>query len=91
VRVVEIKHVERGTERRRDNPDKKGTDAMRRLMMLLVVLGLAQLGCRHVGGGCDCEHNAPASHGGGVITAVPAGAATVAPPMIGGGAAPMPK
>jgi hypothetical protein len=49
----------------------KGKDTMRRLLSLAALMLLLQVavGCRHIGGECDCEHayNGP-------VHAIPAGA-----------------
>jgi hypothetical protein len=54
-----------GAKESREPPPEKGMDTMRRIVALLALLGVIQfsIGCRHVAGGCDCEHagkNAPA-------------------------------
>jgi hypothetical protein len=62
---------------------------MRRVLAIVAVIGLVQFaaGCRHVAGGCDCEH-APAAgapaymHGGPAVVASPAAAAPTGPAVV---------
>ena len=59
---------------------EKGTDAMRHLLALVVLLGLVLVssGCRHVAGACDCDHASDCGAISGVKPA-PAGPAALLP------------